>query len=137
MTQRGLTELGMHESTIKGKRILFKPNLVEPHQCSAHINIHPLVVPGAVESFFSLGAASVVIAEGPGHQHDTLFVLEDPGLGDGLHEDRIAFHDLNTIAGFTIPNAGAYMNLSTLTFPRLFQEVDCISWPCVMLSSQW
>ena len=134
LMRKGLTELGIPEAIVKEKRILLKPNLVEPHQFSAHIITHPLVVRGAVEDFFSLGAASVVVAEGPGHQHDTLFVLEDPGLGDVLHKDRIAFHDLNTIVGFTIPNAGGYTNLSILTFPRLFQEVDCISWPWMMLS---
>ena len=118
--------IGTAKTIKKGKRILLKPNLVEPHEFSAHINTHPLVVRGAVEAFFSLGAASVVVAEGPGHRHDTLLVLEDSGLGDVLYEDRIAFHDLNTMDGWTVPNAGGYTNLTTLTFPRLFQEVDWI-----------
>ena len=137
LIRRGLSELGIHESAVKGKRILLKPNLVEPHQFSAHINTHPLVVRGAVEAFLSLGAASVVVAEGPGHRHDTLLVLEDSGLGDVLYEDRIAFHDLNTIDGWTVPNAGGYTNLATLTFPRLFQEVDWIVSMAKMKTHHW
>ena len=137
LMRKGLTELGISDSAVKGKRILLKPNLVEPHQFSAHINTHPLVVRGAVEAFLSLGAASVIVAEGPGHRHDTLLVLEDSGLGDVLYEDRIAFHDLNTIDGWTVPNAGGYTNLATLTFPRLFQEVDWIVSMAKMKTHHW
>ncbi len=137
LMQKGFTELGINESTIKGKRILLKPNLVEPHEFSAHINTHPLVVRGAVEAFLALGAASVIVAEGPGHRHDTLLVLEDSGLGDVLYEDRIAFHDLNTLDGFSVPNAGSYTNLSALTFPRLFQEVDWIVSMAKMKTHHW
>ena len=51
LMRRGFTELGIHESAVKGKRILLKPNLVEPHKFSAHINTHPLVVRGGGRGF--------------------------------------------------------------------------------------
>ncbi|RPJ10308.1 MAG: DUF362 domain-containing protein, partial [Deltaproteobacteria bacterium] len=60
----GFQQLGISSKEIKGKRILLKPNLVEPRQYLEHINTHPLVIRGAVEAFLSLGAAEVFVAEG-------------------------------------------------------------------------
>ncbi len=137
LIREGLTELGISATAVKGKRILLKPNLVEPHKFSAHINTHPLVVRGAVEAFLSLGAATIVVAEGPGHRHDTLLVLEDSGLADVLHEDQIPFQDLNTLDGWTVPNIGGYTDLATLTFPRLFQEIDWIVSMAKMKTHHW
>ena len=133
----GLLELGVNQSAVTGKRILLKPNLVEPHKIASHINTHPLVVRGAVEAFLSLGAASVVVAEGPGHRHDTLLVLEDSGLADVLYEDRIPFEDLNTWEGLPVPNVGGYTKLPTLLFPRLFQNIDWIVSMAKMKTHHW
>ena len=62
----GLKELGILPGEIRGKRILLKPNLVEGYAGASHINTHPLVVRGAAEAFRRLGAAQVLVAEGPG-----------------------------------------------------------------------
>ena len=123
---RGVRELGVTPAEIKGKRILLKPNLVETSSGAIHINTHPLVMRGAVEAFLRLGADTVMVAEGPGHRRDTLDVLEESGLADVLWEDRIKFHDLNYLTGYTVKNIGGMMGLSTLTFPGIFQEVDWI-----------
>src|SRR5215467_2948170 len=64
---RGIRELGIFPEEIKGKRILLKPNLVETAMAAPHINTHPLVLRGAIEAFLGLGAATVMVAEGPGH----------------------------------------------------------------------
>ena len=72
---RGLKELGIKPLDIKDKKVLLKPNLVEPHRNLEHINTHPLVIRGAVEAFLSLGASEVFVAEGAGHRRDSLFVL--------------------------------------------------------------
>jgi uncharacterized protein (DUF362 family) len=122
----GFQELGVRPEEIKGKRILLKPNLVEPNLASPHINTHPLVVRGAAEAFLRLGAATVVVAEGPGHIHDTLLVLEESGLAEVLQEDRIAFVDLNYEQGFSQLNAGGFSSLKTLTFPAALKQVDWI-----------
>ena len=90
----GFRELDI-SSDIKDKRILLKPNLVETATGAPHINTHPLVLLGAIEAFLGLGAAAVMVAEGPGHRRDTLAVYEESGLADVLTEDRIPFHDLN------------------------------------------
>jgi uncharacterized protein (DUF362 family) len=133
----GLRELGITRTMMVGKRILLKPNLVEPHPSAPHINTHPLVVRGAIEAFLSLGAASVVVAEGPGHRHDTLLVLEESGLGDVLYEDHIPFHDVNMMEGITVPNLGRQTRLTTLTFPRIIQDVDWIVSMAKMKTHHW
>ncbi|WP_447601703.1 DUF362 domain-containing protein [Nitrospira sp. Nam80] len=134
---QGLHELGVKPEEIKGKRVLLKPNLVETSIGAVHINTHPLVVRGAVEAFLRLGAAKVFVAEGPGHRRDTLAVLEESGLADVLHEDRIAFSDLNYMTGYTIQNAGRRSRLRTLTLPGLFQEVDWIVSLAKMKTHHW
>lgn len=134
---QGLQELGVRPDEVKGKRILLKPNLVETSSGAIHINSHPLVMRGAVEAFLRLGAAKVLVAEGPGHRRDTLDVLEESGLADVLYEDRISFTDLNYGTGYTVSNIGRQSKLKTLTFPGLFQEVDWIVSVAKMKTHHW
>ena len=134
---RGLHELAVTAEEVKGKRILLKPNLVETSSEAPHINTHPLVLRGAIEAFLRFGAASVMVAEGPGHRRDTLAVYEESGLADVLTEDRIAFHDLNYITGYEVRNAGQQSSLQTLTFPALFKEVDWIVSVAKMKTHHW
>ncbi len=122
----GMRELGVTEQEITGKRILLKPNLVEPRADAVHINTHPLIVHGAAEAFLSLGAASVVVAEGSGHCRDSLRTLEESGMAEVLLEDRIPFVDLNCDDVYTVPNAGRHSPLKTLTFPVALRQADWI-----------
>jgi uncharacterized protein (DUF362 family) len=122
----GLQELGVSKADIQDKRVLLKPNLVETSPGAVHINTHPLVVRGAVEAFLSLGAARVVVAEGPGHITDTLRVLDESGLGEVLWEDRIPFIDLNLESGYTVTNAGGYSRLKSLILPGCLKDFDYI-----------
>ena len=133
----GFRELGLSPEEIRGKRILLKPNLVETSQGAPHINTHPLVLRGAIEAFLRLGAATVMVAEGPGHRRDTLAVYEESGLAEVLTEDHIRFHDLNYITGYTIQNLGGQSSLRTLTFPSLFREVDWIVSVAKMKTHHW
>lgn len=123
---RGVSELGVGPAEISGKRILLKPNLVEPHLGLGHINTHPLVIRAAAETFLRLGAARVIVGEGPGHRRDTLLVLESSGLREVLYEDRIPFVDLNNDAGYSLTNAGRFTRLKRLTFSSVVGEVDWI-----------
>lgn len=134
---RGMKELGVSQKEMQGKRILLKPNLVETASGAPHINTHPLVLRGAIEMFFHLGAFSVSVAEGPGHRRDTLAVYEESGLADVLTEDRIRFHDLNYITGHTIQNVGRQTSLRTMTFPALFKEMDWIVSMAKMKTHHW
>jgi uncharacterized protein (DUF362 family) len=134
---RGISELGITVEEVKGKRILLKPNLVETASGTPHINTHSLILRGAIEAFLRLGAATVMVAEGPGHRRDTLAVYEESGLADVLTEDRITFHDLNYITGYELPNVGGQTTMKTLTFPGLFQEVDWIVSMAKMKTHHW
>ena len=78
----------------------------------------------AVEAFLNLGAAKVLVAEGPGHVNDTLLVLEESGIAEILWEDKIPFVDLNYDQTYTIANAGKFSRLKTLTLPAVLQQVD-------------
>jgi uncharacterized protein (DUF362 family) len=122
----GMRELGITPEEIKGKRILLKPNLVEPQANTVHINTHPLIVRGAAEAFLSLGAALVTVAEGSGHCRDSLRTLEESGMADVLLEDRIPFVDLNCDDVYTVSNTGRLSQLRTLTFPVALRQADWI-----------
>ncbi len=133
----GLEELNVTASEIKGKRVLLKPNMVEPHLGAGHINTHPNVVRGAAEAFLRLGAAQVVVAEGPGHCRDSLYVLEESGLGSVLREDRIPFFDLNYDQGYSVANAGKNTDLTRLTFPVTVGRADWIVSIAKMKTHHW
>jgi uncharacterized protein (DUF362 family) len=133
----GFRELKVDRAEIRGKRILLKPNLVEPHTGTGHINTHPMVVRGAVEAFLRLGASQVTVAEGPGHRRDSLLVLDESGLGKVLLEDRIPFVDLNYESAITVPNAGRYTRLRKLVLPSVLRQSDWIVSMPKMKTHHW
>jgi len=121
-----MRELGLSESTVKGKRILLKPNLVDTGAGVVHVNAHPMVVRAAAEAFQRLGASEIVVAEGTGLIRDTPMVLDACGLADVLAEERIRFVDLNYDDVYLLPNAGGYTDLKTLAFPSVLRRFDWI-----------
>lgn len=133
----GLHELGITSSDIRGKRILLKPNLVEPHRHLEHINTHPLVIRGAVEAFLSMGASDVFVAEGSGHRRDSLLVLEESGLNDVLYEDKIVFVDLNESPVTKITNLGKTSKLTDFYFPDEALKADIIVSMAKMKTHHW
>jgi uncharacterized protein (DUF362 family) len=127
---RGLREIGITERDIKGKKVLLKPNMVEPHKRASHINTDPAIIRAAAESFLNLGASGVLVAEGAGHRRDAFHVLEESGLAEILYEDRIPFVDLNTSAVLRVKNAGKSSKLKELYFPSdLFSADVVVSMP--------
>ena len=133
----GLLELGVTSDEIKGKRVLLKPNLVEVLADTDHINTHPMVIRGAIEAFLRLGASKVLVGEGQGHVRESLYVLEESGLGGVLHEDRIPFIDLNNDSLFVQPNRGGQTQFTSLTFPASLRQVDLIVSMAKMKTHHW
>jgi uncharacterized protein (DUF362 family) len=133
----GFKELGITPKEIKGKRVLLKPNMVEPHETHTHINTHPLVIRGAIEAFLSLGAGEVVVAEGPGHRRDILYCLEKTGLGEILQEDAIPFVDLNTMDFVRHRNQGNRSSLGDLFLPSTITQADFIVSMAKMKTHHW
>lgn len=134
---QGINELGLSEAEIKGKRILLKPNLVEPHRGQSHINTHPFVIRAAVEVFFHLGASTVIVAEGAGHRRDSFLVLEESGLADVLYEDRIPFIDLNTGSVVAVKNSGRVSKLGDLFLPKEVVRADFLVSLAKMKTHHW
>src|SRR2546423_1568463 len=88
LLRRGVELCGLDA---KGKRVLLKPNLVE-FASNAAINTHVAVIEAAVELFRGLGAAEVLIGEGPGHRRDTMGLAEDADYRRGNRElDYLVF----------------------------------------------
>jgi uncharacterized protein (DUF362 family) len=135
--RRGLAELGVTAGEVAGKRVLLKPNLVEPHAGAGHINTHPLVVRATAEAFLALGAAGVVVAEGAGHRRDAWLVLEESGLADVLAEDRLAFRDLNTGPVHRVKNQGNWSRLGDLWLPDALGEADLVVSLAKMKTHHW
>ncbi|MFZ7125086.1 MAG: DUF362 domain-containing protein [Desulfobacterales bacterium] len=133
----GFRELGVSETIVKDKRVLLKPNLVEPHRGVSHINTHPAVVQAAVEAFRRLGAAEVVVAEGPGHINDTLWCLEESGIGDVLKDEGIRFADLNYADFVRQPNLGNKTDLGDLFLPVPIVEADIVVSMAKMKTHHW
>lgn len=134
---QGLETLAYCPSSFKGKRILIKPNLVEPHPGHGHINTNPMLVRAAVELFRRMDAAEVVIAEGPGHRRDSLLVLEASGFADTVVEDRVPFFDLNTGSVQRIANKGGYTSMKELFLPRLVLDADVVVSLAKMKTHHW
>ncbi len=135
--RRGLAELGLGRTEVAGKRVLLKPNLVEPHAGAGHINTHPLVVRAAAEAFLALGAAAVTVAEGAGHRRDSWLVLEESGLGEVLAEDRLPFADLNTGPVHMVKNLGGVSKLGDLWLPDALALADFVVSVAKMKIHHW
>ena len=102
---------------IQGKTVVLKPNLVDYIPGNA-INTHPLLVLAAAEAFRSLGAKGVLVAEGPGHQRDTQYVLSESGYADLLRNHAIPFVDLNRDELVRTRLRASYTGMKSLWLPR-------------------
>src|SRR5271157_5182842 len=91
-TMRGI--LAGHGLDVRGRTVVLKPNLVE-FEPQSTINTHPLLVHAAREAFLAAGAASVQIAEGPGHRRNTLDLADAAGYFRTIPKFEDVFVDLN------------------------------------------
>jgi uncharacterized protein (DUF362 family) len=79
---------------IKDKTVLLKPNLVG-HDPTGFMNTHPAVIAAARVSFLKLGAARVMIGDGPAMDRDTQAVVESVRLREFTGTLGRDFCDLN------------------------------------------
>jgi len=110
---------------VTGKSVLLKPNLVD-YIPEAEINTHPLLIAAAAECFRRLGAKSVTVGEGPGHQRDTQLVVQGTGLEQYLKEQRIPFVDLNRDEVVKVRLRADYSRLRDLWLPCTVLAADII-----------
>jgi uncharacterized protein (DUF362 family) len=119
---RGLRTLNLD---LSGRRVLLKPNMVE-YEIETAINTHPHVIVGAAIACRRAGAASVVVAEGPGHRRDIEYLLASTGLDDYLREERIEFVDLNHDDVTLTPLRSWFTGASELALPVSLREADLV-----------
>jgi uncharacterized protein (DUF362 family) len=126
MLDRTLIEgLRLFDLELRGKNVLLKPNLVESIPGTA-VNTNPRLVGAAATAFLALGAKSVVVAEGPGHQLDTQLILQETGFSAELRERRIGFVDLNRDEIVKRPLATRFTDLDHLWLPRTVLAADFV-----------
>jgi len=118
----GLKLFGLN---LRGKTVLLKPNLVESIP-GAEVNTNPRLVGAAATAFLEVGAESVIVAEGPGHQRDTQLILEETGFSAELKERRIRFVDLNRDDVVRRPPATRFTGLDSLWLPRTVLAADFV-----------
>src|SRR4051812_7717857 len=90
----GLLATGFQPEHFKGKRVLLKPNLVEPTRLAPQLTTHPAVVVAAANVFRDWGA-DVTVGEAPGHVRDTEMALIESGMKAALVDAKLPFADLN------------------------------------------
>src|SRR2546425_7231906 len=110
---------------VRGKSVLLKPNLVE-YIPGRPVNTDTQLIGAAAEAFVRLGAASVTVAEGPGHHRDTELLLHQTGLGDHLAHRKIRFVDLNRDELIKTKLQANYSGLGHLWLPRTVLGSDFV-----------
>ncbi len=132
----GLVATGIDPQGVRGKRVLLKPNLVEPSRLAPYMTTHPAVVL-AVAEVFRCWDADVVVGEGPAHVRDTQLALVESGLAEALKQVALPFADLNYQEVKFVPNAGRLSPLAGFHFPRSVVEADLIVSMPKMKTHHW
>jgi uncharacterized protein (DUF362 family) len=110
---------------IRGKNVLLKPNLVGPDPLGV-TNTHPAVIAASRESLLRLGAAQVLIAEGPALDRDTEAILESIGLRHYVGPLAKVFVDLNVDDVEKVLLKTTASRLSELYLPKTVLSADFV-----------
>ncbi len=108
---------------VTGKRVVLKPNLVE-WRTNKPINTDPRFIDAVIQLFKDEGAASITVAEGPGHWRNVDFLVETSGLGAVLRKHGVPFVDLNHDEPIKVPNLGRMTGLDYLYLTRTINTAD-------------
>lgn len=121
---------------VKGKSVLLKPNLVglDPR---GFINTHPAVIAAARECFLRMGAAQVLIGDGPALDRDTEAILESVRLREYVGPLKNTFVDLNLddVERVTLPTHAS--RLRELYLPKTCMGVDLVVSMPKMKTHHW
>ena len=121
----GLQACGVSPQQFAGKRVLLKPNMVEPCRRIPHMTTHPAVIVAASEVFKRWGA-TVRVGEAPGHVRDTEMALVESGVGEALRDADLKFADLNYEQVGYRQNRGRISPLRGIYFPQSVLEADYV-----------
>jgi uncharacterized protein (DUF362 family) len=108
---------------VKGKTVLLKPNLVGLDPLGV-INTHPAVIAAVRECFLRLGAAQVLIGDGPALDRDTEAILESVRLREYVGALARTFVDLNVDDVERVVLKTHASRLAELYLPKTAMGVD-------------
>jgi len=129
----GLRAIG---ADVRGANVLLKPNLVEFDPLTS-INTEPRLITAAVLAFRRLGAASVLVGEGPGHRRDVQDVVTRSGLADALRGVDAPFVDLNAAPIRRVTLRSHYTDLRELWLPIPVLDADVVVSMPKMKTHHW
>jgi uncharacterized protein (DUF362 family) len=121
----GLIASGFDASWVRRRRVLLKPNMVEPQRSVPHMTTHPSVILATAEVFRRWGA-QVTVGEAPGHIRDTEMALVESGVEEALQQAGLQFADLNYEDVAWVENRGNVSPLKGFFFPRSVVEADLV-----------
>ena len=134
--REGFLACGMGPKHFQGKRVLLKPNMVEPTRKIPYMTTNPAVIVAASEVFLDWGA-SVRVGEAPGHVRDTEMALIESGVGDALREAKLPFADLNYEQVGWRKNRGRVSPLRGIYLPQNVLEADYVVSMPKMKTHHW
>lgn len=126
----GVRECGLDA---RGKRVLLKPNLVE-FDANTCINTNVAVIAAAYEVFQTLGAAEVVIGEGPGHRRDTYALAEMARYRGEIQRFDSLFVDLNRD---DVSSVMGFANRPEIYLPNTALRADLVVSLAKMKTHHW
>jgi uncharacterized protein (DUF362 family) len=128
--------LADHRLDVRGRSVVLKPNLVE-FEPGSSINTHPMLVHAAYEAFRAMGAASVRIAEGPGHRRNTLDLADAAGYFRTIPGFEDVFTDLNVDDVSPVHLARQLSRLGKLYLPNTVLGADLLVSMPKMKTHHW
>ncbi len=121
---------------VRGKSVLLKPNFVglDPMRIT---NTHPAVIAAAREAFLRLGAAEVLIGDGPSMDRDTQAVLESIRLREYAGPLARVFVDLNADDVERVELKTRASRLKELYLPKTVRGADFVVSMPKMKTHHW
>ena len=132
----GLLACDFDPTRVRGRKVLLKPNLVEPTRLIPHMTTHPSVIAAAATVFRQWGA-TVLVGEAPGHVRDSELALIESGVGEALADAGLSFADLNYEDVGRKRNAGRNCALREFYFPKSVLEADLVVSMPKMKTHHW
>jgi uncharacterized protein (DUF362 family) len=128
--------LAEHRLNVRGRHVVLKPNLVE-FEPESSINTHPMLVHAAYEAFYAMGAASVQIAEGPGHRRNTLDLADAAGYFKIVPRFEDVFTDLNLDDVTCVHPGRQFSRLQKVYLPNTALGADLLVSMAKMKTHHW
>ena len=111
---------------VAGKRVLVKPNLIDFID-DRPVTTAPATIAAVLDLLKELGAAAIVVGDGPGFRREAWPVVEASGLASVLSKRKVQFVDLNYDDPQPVPTRdGWFLHDKELWLPRHVREAELI-----------